>query len=223
MALRRTVGRFPLKYKSWLKMIQDKSKTPDDAVSVSALASGCDYYGVGIHADEIQAKNNFEVKWDDWGHLATPGLVNKLREKVEQINSEQYETDLLASEAVNETEELKTLRHLVTWNAAVNLHYIAEQDSLIENLYHAKPMGSMDHWEVTEMWKYDDVATRWDQELGWYMPNNDQISEDAVTTNYYQFQKDYGKAAMMRYYYDWMGRHQVLSTVGKLSQTEKED
>ena len=222
-ALRKKVLGPPTKYKTWFNMLQQKAKTPDDALSVSGLATVCDYYGIGMTADEIKAKNNFEVKWDNWKHLATPGLVDKLKAKVDAMNAEQYETEALAAEAMEESEGLKQWGHLVTWNAVLHLTYIAEQDTLLENLYHARPMGSLDRWELESMWKYEDVASRWDQELGWYMPNNDQISEDTVTTNYFQFQKDFGKIGLTRYYYDWMGRHQVLSTVGKLSQTEREE
>ena len=222
-ALRRRAGAVPGRYKGWVRMIQEKAKTPEDSASVSALSAVCDYYGRDIQQDELSAKNNFEVNWEDWSHIVTPGLVDKLKEKVNAISQEHYETEGLASEAMHETDSLKTWRHIVTWNAAVNLHYIAEQDSLIENLSNARPLQSLDLWEVQSMWKYDDCPTRWDQELGWYMPNNDQVSEDPVSANYFQFQKDYGKVALMRYYYDWMGKHQILCTVGKLSQTERED
>lgn len=82
MALRRRLCKLPLRYKAWLKMIQDKAKTADDSASVSALATVCDYYGVGLAQDEIAAKNNFEIKWEEWTHLTTPGLVDKLKQKV---------------------------------------------------------------------------------------------------------------------------------------------
>ena len=56
-------------------MVQDKAVTSDDLMTVGALSTICDYYGQGISAQELQSKNNFEINWDEWSHLATPGLV----------------------------------------------------------------------------------------------------------------------------------------------------
>jgi hypothetical protein len=222
-ALRQSPLNSPLRYKAWLKMVQTKVKSADDASSVGALSAVCDYYGQAADPEDIKAKHNYEIKWEDWSHLVTPGLVDKLKAKLETIGQEQYETETLAHSAMEETEDLKHWRHIVTWNAVLHLNYLAEQDSIIENISHARPIHTLNHWELTSMYKYDDCPTRWDNELGWFMPNNDQVSEDVVNFNYFQFQKDYGKVALQRYYYDWMGKHQILSTVGKISQTERED
>lgn len=222
-ALKRSTLGAPLRYKSWVKMIQDKVKTADDAAAVSGLAAVCDYYGQHVSKDELQAKNNFEINWEEWGHLVTPNLVSQLKEKVEAINKEEYDTTVLSNQAVEETEELKSLKHLTTWVSTLNMTYLAEQDDIIENISHAKPFDDLDLWEFRSMYKYENCPSRWDAELGWHMPNNDQIWDDYYTTNIFQFQKDMGKIALQRYYFDWVGRHQVMSTVGKLSQTEREE
>ncbi|CAG9331503.1 unnamed protein product [Blepharisma stoltei] len=222
-ALRRTNSGAPLRYKAWMKMLNDKVKTSDDASSVSALGAVCDYYGSSVPKDELQSKNNFEINWDEWSHLVTPGIVSKLREKVEAINKEDYDSSVLANQAVEETEELKSLKSYVYWNGALHLSFVAEMDNLIENISHARPLNDTDLWQYRQMYKYVDCPTRWDHDLGWYLSNNDQVMEDADMTNVFQFQKDLGKVALMRYYYDWVGRHQILCTVGKLSQTEREE
>ena len=102
--LRKTAISPPTRYKSWLSMLTDKAKTPEDHASVSALSALCDYYAVGITQDEIKARNNFEVKWEDWAHLQTPGLVEKLKAKVSDINAEEYETEVFSHEIVSEKE-----------------------------------------------------------------------------------------------------------------------
>ncbi|OMJ93743.1 hypothetical protein SteCoe_3183 [Stentor coeruleus] len=213
----------PTRHKAWVQMLTEKAVTNEDQSSVSALATICDYYAIGIPEEEVKAKNNFQVKWDEWAHLQTPGLVSKLRAKVDAINAEPYETEVLAHEIVSETEALKKLSHIVTYNAVLHLSFVSEKDNLIENIYHAKPFSVTDLWEVSSMYKYDDMAYRWDKELGWIMPNNDQIIEDYCGTNALQFQKDMCKRATDRYCYDFLGRHQLMCTAGKLSQTQRED
>lgn len=222
-ALRRVVRGTPLRYKAWLNGVQKNVTSPDDAASVSALATVCDFYGRQVDAEEFSAKNGFEIKWEDWGHIATEGLVDKLKQKVQAINAEEYQTEALAEASMEESEELKQISGLLAWNAALHLHFLSEQDDLLENLSHAKPFHAMDYWELCQMYKYQDCPTRWDNEMGWYMPNNDQIDEDVTMASCFQFQKDYGKVALNRYYFDYMGKHQILATVGKLSQTERED
>ena len=213
----------PLRYKAWVSMLTEKAVTAEDQSSVSALATLCDYYAIGIPEDEIKAKNNFEVKWDDWKHLQTPELLGKLRAKVEAINSEPYETEVLAHDLVSETEALKKLSHVVTYNAVLHMSFIAEKENLVENIYHAKPFQSMDWWEVESMYKYQDCPSRWDRDLGWFMANNDTIIHDYEGTNALQFQKDMFKHATDRYMYDYLGRHQIMCTAGKLSQIQRED
>jgi hypothetical protein len=176
-----------------------------------------------VDAEEVASKNGFEIKWEDWSHISTPGLVDKLKQKVQDINSEEYQVDALAEVAMDESEDMKKLGSLLSWNAMLHLQYLSEQDELLENISHAKPFHAMDYWEYCQMYKYTDCPSRWDQELGWYFPNNDQVDEDVATTSSFQFQKDYGKVALNRYYFDWMGKHQIMATVGKLSQTERED
>ena len=221
--LRKSTLTPPTRYKAWVNMLSDKAKTSEDHSSVSALSMLCDYFAVGIPNDEIKAKNNFEVKWEDWSHLQTPGLVSSLKEKIEAVNVEPYETEVLSHEIVSETDALKKLGHIVTYNATLHLSFISEKDILIENIYHARPMRTLDYWEFTSMYKYEDVASRWDKEFGFVDQNNDQIVQDYVGANALQWQKDGLKHATNRYYFDFLGKHQLLCTAGKLSQTKRED
>ena len=124
---------------------------------------------------------------------------------------------------MTETEELKVLRHEASWNAAINIAFIAEKDNIIENISNARPIQSLDVHEYRSMFPYSDCPTRWDVEMGWYGPNNDQVSEDVCGNIMFEFSKDVGKIALQRYYIDWVGRTQMMCTVGKLSQFEKED
>ena len=149
--------------------------------------------------------------------------MDKLKAKINAINEETYETEVFSHEIVSETEHLTKLGHIVTYNAVLHLTFIAEKDNLIENIYHARPLSSLDYWEITNMYKYDDVIYRWDKELGWLMGNNDQVVGDVVGANALQFQKDMFKCATNRYYYDFLGKHQLMCTAGKLSQTSRED
>jgi hypothetical protein len=226
MALRSILRKNPMnppsRYKAWLKMLTDKAKTPEDHLSVSALSAVCDYYALSPTSEELRSKNNFEVKWDEWSHLQTEGLVSKLKAKIEAINSEPYETEVLSHEVVSVTEQLKRLGHIVAYNATLHATHVSEKDNLIENIYHARPFESLDFYEVRQMYKYRDLPSRWDKELGWFMGNNDQIIDDYVTANSLQFQKDMHKFATNMYYYDYLGKHQVMCTAGKLSQTFKE-
>ena len=222
LALRSRALNVPGRYKAWYNDIQKRVRTPEDNSHVSALGSLCDYYSQEVTKDEIKAMNNFEVDWKAWSHLITPGLVSKLKDKLDAIQKEDYDTKVLAAAALEETEEMKKYGHFVTWNAMIHMHYLVEQDNLIENLYHAKPFESMDVFEADGMWKYDDAPSRWDIELNWLFCNNDQMMEDTHTAVTFQFQKDFGKVAMQRYYYDWIGRHHILCTVGKLSQIERD-
>ena len=210
-------------HQQWFQNLASKAKTPDDMNTVGALGSVFDYYGQSTDTQEMASKNNFEVNWDDWSHLMTPGIVDKLKAKLDAIDGEDYETAELADSATVESDELKKVGHFLTWNGTLHKDYYDEQARLLENLAHAQPLDTMNYWEFKSMYKYEDVSSRWDQELGWYMPNNDQTAEDVCTANMFQFQKDLGKVALQRYTYDFIGRHQIIATVGKLSQTEKVD
>jgi hypothetical protein len=223
MILRKPALHPPRRHKAWVAMLTEKAVSAEDQSSVSALATLCDYYAIGLPADEVKAKNGFEVKWDEWQHLQTPDLVSKLKAKVDAINAEPYETEVLAHEIVSTTDTLKKLGHFVTYNAVLHLSFIAEKETLTENIYHAKPFSAMDCWELESMYKYDDAPSRWDKEMGWPMPNNDQIIHDVMGANALQFQKDMFKSATDRYMFDYLGRHQIMCTAGKLSQVQRED
>lgn len=71
-----------------MKSFSDKAKSAEDSNSVSALSIVCDYYGKKADLKEMEAKNNYQVNWDDWSHLVTPGLVNKLKQKFNAIDQE---------------------------------------------------------------------------------------------------------------------------------------
>lgn len=191
----------PQRYKSWFNDIQKRVKTQEEGASVSALGAVCDYYSQTIRPEEAQSMNNFEVDWTKWSHLVTPGLVSKLKEKLEVVEKEEYDTKVLAASILEESEEMKKYGSLVTWNAMIHMQFLAEKDSIIENLYHARPYHSLNIFEWENMWKYSDVASRWDIELNWLFSNNDQMMEDTHTAVMFQFQKDFGKVAMQRYYY----------------------
>ena len=191
----------PLRYKAWFNDIQKRVKGPEDSISVSALGSVCDYYCQTISAEESKSMNNFEIDWNKWSHLVTPGLVSKLKEKLTEMGKEEYDTKVLAASILEESDEMKRYSNLITWNAMIHMQFLAEKDCLIENLYHARPYHSLNVFEMENMWKYSDVASRWDVELNWLFCNNDQMMEDTHTAVTFQFQKDFGKVAMQRYYY----------------------
>lgn len=213
----------PQRYKSWIGLISDKAATSEDQASVSALSAVCDYYTVGIPEDEIKSKNNFEVKWEDWSHLQSQEIVQKLKAKIEAVNSEEYETNLLVHEAATETEPLKKLGYFLEYNATLHKEFVDEKENIIENLSHAIPYRSLDIWERKEAYRYMDVSFRWDKELGWLDVNNDQVRLNVVGTNALQFQKDMLKSATNMYYYDYLGRHQFMCTANKLSGIQRED
>lgn len=222
-ALRNLQRNPPVRYKTWIRMISDKAVTTEDQSSVSALGALCDYYTVGITQDEVSSKNNFEVKWEDWAHLQSQDLVQKLQAKTEAVNAENFETDVLAHEVATETEALKKLGYFLEYNATVHSKFVDEKESIIENLGHALPISELDMWEKQEAYKYSDVAYRWDKELGWFDHNNDQRRLDVVTTNALQFQKENFKSATNMYFYDYLGRHQFMCTANKLSGVQRED
>ena len=107
-------------------------------------------------------KNNYEVEWDKWSHLITPGIVDALKAKLEAIDEEEYDTAELAESAVQESEDLKRIGHYLTWNGALHKDYYDEQARLLENLAHAQPLDTMNYWEFKSMYKYEDVSSRWD-------------------------------------------------------------
>jgi hypothetical protein len=220
---RKSTGQVPLRYKAWLQMITDKATSSEDQASVSALGTICDYYSVSIPQDEVKSKNNFEVKWEDWSHLQSKEIVEKLKAKIEAVNSEEYETEVLVHEVATETEELKKLGYLLEYNYTLHEDFVKEKESIIENLGHARPYGSLDMWERQTAYPYYDQPYRWDKELGYPDSNNDQTRFNVVATNALQFQKDGFKSAVHRYYYDYLGRHQFMCTAEKLSGVLRED
>ena len=221
--LRKSAAAPPSRYKAWVKMMTDKAKTTEDHVSVSALSTLMDHYAVGIPEDEVKSKNNFEVNWEDWKHLHSSDIVEKLQAKVNAINSEEYETEGLVHEVISESENLKNMGKYIYYNASLHLTYICFQDELVENIYHARPMQSLNYWEIDSMFRHSDLASRWDKELGWYMPNNDETDIDFAGANLMQFSKDYYKSASNRYFYDYLGRIQYLCTTSKLSGVERDE
>lgn len=227
MALRSVLRKIqktpPRRYKSWISLISDKASTSEDMSSVSALSAICDYYTVGIPEDEVKSKNNFEVKWEDWSHLQSQELVQKLKAKIEAVNSEEYETSLLVHEAAVESEPLKKLGYFLEYNKTLHREFVDEKEAIIENLAHALPYKSLDMWERNEAYKYMDVCYRWDKELGWKDVNNDQVKANIAHTNALQFQKDMLKSATNMYYYDYLGRHQFMCTANKLSGVQRDD
>jgi len=201
LALRSRALAVPLRYKAWFNDIQKRVQNPEDGSYVSALGSVCDYYSQTLSAEETKSMNNFEIDWTKWSHIVTPGLVSKLKEKLGEVGKEEYDTKVLAASILEESEEMKKYSNLITWNAMIHMQFLAEQDSLIENLYHARPFLSLNVYEAENMWKYSDVGSRWDIELNWLFCNNDQMMDDVHTAVMFQFQKDFGKIAMQRYYY----------------------
>lgn len=95
------------RYRSWLKRIQDKAQTIEDMNSVTALATVCDFYGLEVDQRDLKQHNNYEVDWKQWDHILTPGILDKLKAKLESLKSEEYESEALANSAMEETEELK--------------------------------------------------------------------------------------------------------------------
>jgi hypothetical protein len=149
-------------HRTWYASLQEKAKGAEDMNTLSALGSIVDYYGQEVNESEIAAKNNYEVKWEDWSHLMTPGIVDSLKSKVEAIEEEEYNTTELAEKAADESEDLRKLRHYLTWNGELHKNFYDERADLIENINHAQPFDTMNYWEVKQMYKYEDVASRWD-------------------------------------------------------------
>jgi hypothetical protein len=170
-------------HRAWYAALHDKGSTPDDLNTLAALGNIIDYYGADTDVAEMEAKNNYEINWDEWKHLMTPGIVDNLKAKLDAIAQEEYETEPLAESAVDETEDLRKMRHFLTWNGELHKDFYDEKASLLENISHAQPFETINHWELQSMYKYEDCPSRWDQEMGWYMPNNDQVTEDVWTAN----------------------------------------
>ena len=204
-------------------MITDRATSSEDQATVSALGTICDYYTVGIPQDEVKAKHNFEVKWEDWEHLQSKEIVEKLKAKIEAVNTEEYETDVLVHEVATETEDLKKLGYLLEYNYTLHKDFVNNLEKIIENLGHARPYSELDIWEKQAAYPYHDLPYKWDKEMGYPDANNDDVVLNVYATNMMQFQKDGFKSAVNRYYFDYLGRHQYLCTAEKLSGVQREE
>ena len=72
------------RYKDWYARLI-KTNTQESNLEVSALGNLIDYFGRETNAEVLNATDNYEIKWEEWGHILTPGVVDGLRSKFEEL------------------------------------------------------------------------------------------------------------------------------------------
>lgn len=101
----------------WLHRIQSKAQDQQGLEASNKLSSLVDYYS------KNSGETNQKIDWDYWSqNIRTSGLVDKIKEKNESIEKQQYNIDTLAAKSAITSEKYENYGLFLKYNHALYMH-----------------------------------------------------------------------------------------------------
>lgn len=130
----------------WINRIQSKAGDAFSQEAVGKLSSLIGYYSKGI--GEVAQK----VDWDYWrSNIRTEGLVDKLKDKNQELSQHSYNVDSLAEKSVQTSEKYENYGLFLKYNYEL---WMNQYTTNLNAVYGAMHLGDISYVSQTERLAY---------------------------------------------------------------------